>query len=148
MHVEVPSVDRRRAKLKLLFSLATRGYGRILDRVRGSQRLVRPGPAERANLSVAVCGDCCHGLSLSGHQEVWRHGGLRDQLAIVDASLLIDQGFELARRLPLILLLHATLSLLHWTLVKRRAINALTLVDGAQFGLDGCLLGGLGALLV
>ena len=148
MHVEVPSVDRRRAKLKLLFSLATRGDGRILNRVRGSQRLIRPGSTERANLGIAVCSDCCHGLSLSGHQEVWRHGGLRDQLAIVDASLLIDQGFELARRLSLILLLHATLSLFHWTLVKRRAINALAFVDGAQFGLDGCLLGGLGALLV
>ena len=148
MHVEVPSVDRRSAKLKLLFSLATRCDGRILDRVRGSQRLIRPGTAERANFGVAVCGDRCHGLSVSGHQEVWRHGGLRDQLAIVDASLLIDQGFELARRLPLILLLQATLSLLHWTLVIRRAINALTLVDSAQLGLDGRLLGGLGALLV
>ena len=110
--------------------------------------MVRPGTAERANLGVAVSGDRRHRLSLSGHQEVWRHGGLRDQLAIVDASLLIDQGLELARRLSLILLLRATLSLLHWTLVKRRAINALTLVDGAKFGLDGRLLGGLGALLV
>ena len=59
---------------------------------------------------------------------------------------MIDQRLELARRLSL--LLHATLSLLHWTLVKRRAINTLTLVDGAQFGLDSRLLGGLGALLV
>ena len=68
LHVEVPSVDRRCAKFKLLFSLTTRGNGRILDRMRGSQRLVRPGAVERANLGVVVCGDR---LSLCSHEQIW-----------------------------------------------------------------------------
>lgn len=35
-----------------------------------------------------------------------------------------------------------------WTLIKGRAVDALTLVDRVHLGLDGGLLGSLGALFV
>ena len=114
--------------------------------MRGGERLVRARATERADLGVSVGGDCGHGLPLGSHRrdEVRRHGRLRDEFAV--ATFLVDQGLELARGLPL--LLAAALSLLHRTLIERRTIDALALVDGVHFRLDGGLLGGLRALLV